>query len=272
MDQGREGIADQPSRCSSSRLEVPWRARAVRSCSRGSPRGSCARSASPTRSSSIPPHSSGEPWVGPTRSPSSRACPWLWSELVTNWSLTAFLVGGLCVLLAMIFSSLTSVMPRSGGDYVFTSRIVPRVGPLLGWLESWGLVFACIALLQFETVQVIRSFQIQGRIIGIGTGSDFFNNATSWFTEGGTGDVTGFPGLVVALLVFAPGRRDRRPADQDLPQDRDLPHGPGDRGLDPDGRVRSALLRPERVRREPPQVCQRDHRRPADRRGVERQA
>ncbi len=128
--------------------------------------------------------------------------PVVLTGLVTNWSLTAFLVGGLCILLALIFSSLTSVMPRSGGDYVFTSRIVPRVGPLLGWLESWGLVFACVALLQFETVQVIRSFQIQGRIIGIGTGSDFFNGASSWFTEGTSGDVTGLPGLLVALIVF----------------------------------------------------------------------
>lgn len=122
---------------------------------------------------------------------------------LTNWSWVAFLVGGMCVLLAIIFASLTSVMPRSGGDYVFSSRIVPRVGPLLGWLESWGLVFASIALLQFETVQTLRSTQVEGRIIGIGTGSDFFNNASSWFTEGNTGDVTGFAGFIPALIVFA---------------------------------------------------------------------
>ena len=122
---------------------------------------------------------------------------------LTNWSIVAFAVGGLGVLLAFIFASLTSVMPRSGGDYVFTSRIVPRVGPLLGWLESWGLVFASIALLQFETVQTLRSTQVEGRIIGIGTGSDFFNNANTWFTEGTTGDVTGIPGLIPGLIVFA---------------------------------------------------------------------
>jgi basic amino acid/polyamine antiporter, APA family len=122
---------------------------------------------------------------------------------LTNWSFVALAVGGLCVLLAFIFASLTSVMPRSGGDYVFTSRIVPRVGPLLGWLESWGLVFASIALLQFETVQTLRSTQVEGRIIGLGTGSDFFNNANTWFTEGTTGDVTGLPGLIPALIVFA---------------------------------------------------------------------
>ena len=35
----------------------------------------------------------------------------------------AIVTGLFCILLALIFSSLTSVMPRSGGDYVFTSRI-----------------------------------------------------------------------------------------------------------------------------------------------------
>ena len=122
---------------------------------------------------------------------------------ITNWSIVAFVVGGLCILLAFIFASLTSVMPRSGGDYVFSSRIVPKIGPFLGWLESWGLVFASIALLQFETVQTLRSTQVEGRIIGIGTGSDFFNNASSWFTDGTSGDVTGWPGFIPALVVFA---------------------------------------------------------------------
>lgn len=122
--------------------------------------------------------------------------------LLTNWSLIAFLVGGMCVLLAFIFASLTSVMPRSGGDYVFSSRIVPKLGPLLGWLESWGLVFASIALLQFETVQMLRSTQVEGRIIGIGTNIDFFSNANSWFTDS-TGQVAGWPGFIASLVVFA---------------------------------------------------------------------
>ena len=62
-------------------------------------------------------------------------------------------------------------MPRSGGDYVFTSRIVPRVGPFLGWMESWMLAFASIALIQFETALTLRGVQMEGRIIGIGTGN-----------------------------------------------------------------------------------------------------
>jgi amino acid transporter len=123
--------------------------------------------------------------------------------VVTNWSWVAFIVGAFCVLLALIFASLTTVMPRSGGDYVFTSRIVPKVGPFLGWLESWLLAFASIALLQFETALTLRGIQMEGRIIGIGTGSSFFNDANNWFTETGTGDVTGIPGFIAGLVVLA---------------------------------------------------------------------
>ncbi|HEY1421079.1 MAG TPA: amino acid permease [Candidatus Dormibacteraeota bacterium] len=122
--------------------------------------------------------------------------------VVTNWSVVAFIVGAFCILLALIFASLTTVMPRSGGDYVFTSRIIPRIGPALGWLESWMLAFASIALLQFETVLTLRGIQMEGRIIGIGTGSSFFNGANTWFTDGSTGDITGIPGLIAGLVVL----------------------------------------------------------------------
>jgi len=123
--------------------------------------------------------------------------------VVTNWSVVAFVVGAFCVLLALIFASLTTVMPRSGGDYVFTSRIVPKVGPFLGWLESWLLAFASIALLQFETALTLRGVQMEGLIIGIGTGNSFFTNANNWFTDGNTGDVTGVPGMIAGLVVLA---------------------------------------------------------------------
>src|SRR6202142_3106569 len=122
---------------------------------------------------------------------------------LSNWTVPAVVPGGLCILLAFIFASLTSGMPRSGGDYVFTSRIVPRIGPLLGWLESWMLAFASIALIQFETALTLRGVQMEGRIIGIGTGSSFFTGANSWFTEGSSGDITGVPGMIAGLAVIA---------------------------------------------------------------------
>ena len=54
----------------------------------------------------------------------------------------AIIAGLFCVLLAMIFSSLTSVMPRSGGDYVFTSRIIHPFARLDGVVHAGDRVGA----------------------------------------------------------------------------------------------------------------------------------
>ncbi len=135
----------------------------------------------------------------------------------TTYGVAAIIVGLFCVLLALIFASLTTVMPRSGGDYVFTSRIVPRIGPFLGWLESWTLAFASLAIIAFEVPIFVRNLQITGRIVGIGTGIPFFTDANSWFTEQ-PGYVTGLPGFIaslivlvlIAAIVFQPTRRFHR--------------------------------------------------------------
>lgn len=110
----------------------------------------------------------------------------------------AIITGLFCILLALIFSSLTSVMPRSGGDYVFTSRIIH---PFLGWMESWTLVIASILIIAFEVPLVLRNLQITARIIGIGAGGSFFTGANSWFTDA-TGQITGTPGFIAALVVM----------------------------------------------------------------------
>jgi len=117
----------------------------------------------------------------------------------SEYGWAAIITGLFCVLLALIFASLTSVMPRSGGDYVFTTRII---GPFLGWLESWTLVIASIAIMAFEVPLVLRNLQITGRIIGIGAGGHFFKNANTWFTNS-TGAITGWNGLIWSLVVLA---------------------------------------------------------------------
>src|SRR5213080_3258836 len=111
----------------------------------------------------------------------------------------AIIAGLFCVLLALIFSSLTSVMPRSGGDYVFSSRILH---PFLGWMESWTLVIASVLIIAFEVPLVLRNLQITARIIGIGAGGSFFRDANTWFTDS-TGSITGTPGFIGCLVVLA---------------------------------------------------------------------
>ncbi len=110
----------------------------------------------------------------------------------------AIIAGLFCILLALIFSSLTSVMPRSGGDYVFTSRILH---PALGWMESWTLVISSVLIIAFEVPLVLRNLQITARIIGIGAGGHFFTNANTWFTDA-TGTITGTPGFLGAIVVL----------------------------------------------------------------------
>ncbi len=123
------------------------------------------------------------------------------SALFTTYGWAAIIVGAASVLLALIFASLSSVMPRSGGDYVFTSRLIPKIGPFLGWVESFTLVFASIAIIAFEVPIVLRNLQITGRIIGIGTGISFFQKANGWFAKNGA--IIGWPGFISALVVLA---------------------------------------------------------------------
>src|SRR5918911_1155347 len=97
-----------------------------------------------------------------------------------------------------IAASFTSVMPRSGGDYVFTSRITSS---FLGWLESWTLVIASVLIIAFEVPLVLRNLQITARIIGIGPGGHFFDNANTWFTDS-SGAITGAPGFIASIVVL----------------------------------------------------------------------
>ena len=118
---------------------------------------------------------------------------------ISEYAWAAIIAGLFCAVLALIFASLTSVMPRSGGDYVFSSRIVH---PFLGWMESWTLVVASVLIIAFEVPLVLRNLQITSRIIGIGAGGHFFKNSNTWFTDS-TGSITGSPGFIGSLVVLA---------------------------------------------------------------------
>ena len=118
---------------------------------------------------------------------------------LSEYGWAAIISGFFFIPLSLIFASLVSVMPRSGGDYVFTSRIVH---PFIGWMEGWTLVLASVAIIAFEIPLVLRNLQITARIIGIGAGGSFFQDANTWFTDS-SGSITGTPGFIASLVVLA---------------------------------------------------------------------
>ena len=73
-----------------------------------------------------------------------------WQALgISAFAWMAILTGVACYFLGMIIASLTTAMPRSGGDYVFTSRII---SPFWGWIESWTLVGSAVTIIGFEII------------------------------------------------------------------------------------------------------------------------
>jgi amino acid transporter len=63
-------------------------------------------------------------------------------------------------------------------------------------------VIASVLIIAFEVPLVLRNLQITARVIGIGPGGHFFNNANTWFTDS-TGSITGSPGFIASLVVLA---------------------------------------------------------------------
>lgn len=84
---------------------------------------------------------------------------YIWSALypasptfgLSPLNLAQIIIAIVLIPYGLIFVSLLSSMPRTGGDYVFTSRII---SPFLGWLETWTLLFSNLSLIGFELLQI----------------------------------------------------------------------------------------------------------------------
>jgi APA family basic amino acid/polyamine antiporter len=122
-----------------------------------------------------------------------------WKAGLTAYSWAAILVGLAAVAMILIITSFVSVMPKTGGGYVFTSRITH---PLLGWLESWGIVWASLALIGFVTVLLVS----QIRFVGVTLAIVFpdvaaFKDAGTWLTSTESFFATGIIALVIAGAI-----------------------------------------------------------------------
>src|SRR6266849_6005080 len=115
---------------------------------------------------------------------------------ISAYAYVAVLTGVACYFLGMIFSSLTTAMPRSGGDYVFTSRII---SPFWGWIESWTLVGSALTIIGFEIIVASHNLQLIGILIGVAFPGSVFGNAQNWLQDNTSKIIVG----IIILLVIA---------------------------------------------------------------------
>ncbi len=108
----------------------------------------------------------------------------------------------ICVLailpLSLVYGYLASAMPRSGGDYVYVSRVM---GPAIGMMSNWNMT-----MWWFFYGGVPSAFLAQYglapffRTMGIYTGNDTLFEVGNWFT---TNNGTFILGTVLILALFA---------------------------------------------------------------------
>jgi APA family basic amino acid/polyamine antiporter len=113
--------------------------------------------------------------------------------------LSAILATILVIPLYMVYSRLSADMPRSGGDYVWTSRIFgPVFGPPIGFMVAWTWI-----ILAFTAIGAPAAFFGQLGVAGwmrslaVATGSSTFVSIGNW--------VSGETGAIVVgsvLLLF----------------------------------------------------------------------
>lgn len=80
-----------------------------------------------------------------------------------GWSV---LIAGIfdMLILSIIYMYLATALPRSGGDYIYTTRIV---NPLLGWIEGWTFMFSVLAFMGYGTYVLTLCIADFAQIIGI---------------------------------------------------------------------------------------------------------
>ncbi len=120
-----------------------------------------------------------------------------WQALgISAFAWMAILTGIFCFFLGMIFSSLTTAMPRSGGDYVFTSRII---SPFWGWIESWTLVGSALTIIGFEIIVATHNVQLTAILLGVAFPGSAFANAPNWLQDNTSRAIVG---VVILLVIF----------------------------------------------------------------------
>jgi basic amino acid/polyamine antiporter, APA family len=113
--------------------------------------------------------------------------------------LSALLATLLVVPLYMVYSRMSSDMARSGGDYVWTSRIFgPTFGPPIGFTVAWTWIILAVTAIGAPAA-FFAQLGVAGwmRSMAVATGASGFNTVGTW-VSGETGSIV----VGTVLLVF----------------------------------------------------------------------
>jgi APA family basic amino acid/polyamine antiporter len=121
--------------------------------------------------------------------------------------LSAVLASLLVVPLYMVYGQLSADMPRSGGDYVWTSRIFgQRFGPPIGFVLAWTWIVLAITAIGAPAA-FFSQLGVSGwmRAMGAATGSATFGAIGDWVSSQPGTIVIGAVLLAVFTLVMIRG-------------------------------------------------------------------
>ncbi len=108
----------------------------------------------------------------------------------------SYLIGLIFVLpLYMVYAIFSRAMPRSGGDYIFVSRIL---GPGLGFVASWGVWISTLltmGILSYQAISFISYFVMQ---LGLFTWNPSLLGWSIWLTDPIWGVLFG----ITLVLIF----------------------------------------------------------------------
>lgn len=103
-----------------------------------------------------------------------------------NFSLAAIMAAILVIPIYLVYGRLAADMPRSGGDYVWTSRIFgPKIGPMIGFMVAWTwIVLAFVGGIGLP-VALVGPLGIAPwmRAMGAATGASVFNQIADFATN-----------------------------------------------------------------------------------------
>jgi amino acid transporter len=118
----------------------------------------------------------------------------------------ATVICAVCILpLALVYGYLASAMPRSGGDYVYVSRVLgPAVGMMSNFnMTMWWFFYGGVPSAFLARYGLAPFF----RTMGIYTGNETLTDIGNWFTTKAGTFILGAALIILLIVIFSIGTK-----------------------------------------------------------------